>query len=133
MAALRRAARTAIVSFAGFAIGQWAAGEIQVAVFATLTGLVLLGIADFGGTLRGRPGAIAHVLEGTADRAASRLRGRRARPAPLDGLAQPGKPGPPPGYPENSLEGWIDDLARQLTPDRVSGDGAVIGPEDAGG
>lgn len=58
MAALSRAARTAIVSFAGFAIGQWAVGEIQVAVFATFTGLALLGIADFGGTLRGRCDAI---------------------------------------------------------------------------
>ena len=43
-----------IVSFAGFAIGQWAVGEVQVAVFATFTGLALLGIADFGGTMRGR-------------------------------------------------------------------------------
>jgi len=59
MAALGRAARTAIVSFAGFAIGQWAVGEVQVAVFATFTGLALLGIADFGGTMRGRCGAIA--------------------------------------------------------------------------
>jgi hypothetical protein len=59
MAALSRAARTAIVSFAGFAIGQWVVGKVQVAVFATFTGLALLGIADFGGTMRGRCGAIA--------------------------------------------------------------------------
>jgi hypothetical protein len=58
MAAFSRAARTAIVSFAGFAIGQWVVGEVQVAVFATFTGLGLLGIADFGGTMRGRSGAI---------------------------------------------------------------------------
>ncbi len=59
MAALSRAARAAIVSFAGFAIGQWAVGEVQVVVFATFTGLALLGLADFGGTLRGRSAAIA--------------------------------------------------------------------------
>ena len=65
MAALGRAARTAIVSFAGFAIGQWAVGEVQVAVFATFTGLALLGIADFGGTPRGRCGAIARCWAAT--------------------------------------------------------------------
>jgi hypothetical protein len=70
---------------------------------------------------------LAHALEDTADRSASRLHGRPAQPTPPDGRPQPGEPAPPPGYPENSLEGWIDDLTRQLTPD----DGAVTGPEDA--
>lgn len=59
VSAAGRAARTAVVSFAGFAIGRWAVGDIQVTVFATFTGLALLGIAGFGGTRRGRCGAIA--------------------------------------------------------------------------
>ncbi len=75
---------------------------------------------------------LAHALEDAADRAASQLRGRRTQPAPPDGRAQPGEPAGPSGYLENSLEGWIDDLTRQLTPDRVSGDGAVTNPADAG-
>ena len=63
---------------------------------------------------------LARALEDTADRTARRLRGQRT---PADGPAQPRVPADPPGYPEDSLEGWIDDLTRQLAPDD-----AVIAP-----
>jgi len=58
-AAARRAARAAVVTFAAFATGRWAMGSVSVAVFATFTGLAITGIADFGGSMRGRAGAIA--------------------------------------------------------------------------
>jgi len=53
-AAIAQGLRTALVCFASFAIGQWALGQLEIAVFATFTGLALCGIADFGGTLTGR-------------------------------------------------------------------------------
>lgn len=53
-AAANRAARAAVVTFAAFAIGRWWIDDVPLAVFATFTGLALSGIADFGGTLRGR-------------------------------------------------------------------------------
>jgi len=68
---------------------------------------------------------LARALVDTADRTARRLRGQRTLP---DGSAQPLLRADPPSYPEDSLEGWIDDLTRQLAP----GD-EVIGPWDAGG
>jgi uncharacterized membrane protein YccC len=58
-AAARRAGRTAVVTFAAFSIGRWGAESVPVAVFATFTGLAITGIADFGGPMRGRVGAIA--------------------------------------------------------------------------
>jgi len=53
-AAIAQGLRTALVCFASFVIGQWALGQLEIAVFATFTGLALCGIADFGGTLTGR-------------------------------------------------------------------------------
>ena len=58
-AAARRAGRTAVVTFAAFSIGRGGAESVPVAVFATFTGLAITGIADFGGPMRGRVGAIA--------------------------------------------------------------------------
>jgi hypothetical protein len=52
-------ARTAVVAFGGFAIGYWGFGRLQIAVFATFGGLALTGIANFGGTMKGRFGANA--------------------------------------------------------------------------
>jgi uncharacterized membrane protein YccC len=46
------------VTFAAFAIGRWALGSATIAVFATFTSLALTGIADFGGSMRGRAAAI---------------------------------------------------------------------------
>jgi uncharacterized membrane protein YccC len=54
VAAIAQGLRTALVCFASFALGQWALGQVEIAVFATFTGLALCGIADFGGTLTGR-------------------------------------------------------------------------------
>ena len=71
---------------------------------------------------------LARALADTADRTARRLRGQRAQPTPPSGPAQPRLRADPPGYPEDSLEGWIDDLTRQLAPAD-----AVTGPWDAGG
>ena len=70
---------------------------------------------------------LARALEDMADRTARRLRGKPARRTSPDGPAQPRVPADPPGYPEDSLEGWIDDLTRQLAPDD-----AVIARQDAG-
>lgn len=71
---------------------------------------------------------LARALEEMADRAARRLRAKRAQRTPPDGLAQPRVRADPLAYPKDSLEGWIDDLTRQLAPDD-----AVIGPWDAWG
>lgn len=53
---------------------------------------------------------LTRAMEDTADRTARRLRGKRAKRTPPDGPAQPQVRADPPGYPEDSLEGWIDDL-----------------------
>src|SRR5215472_465861 len=77
-AAIAQGLRTALVCFASFAIGQWALGQLEIAVFATFTGLALCGIADFGGTLTGR----FLACPPTADRApAARDRAAAGRPA----------------------------------------------------
>jgi uncharacterized membrane protein YccC len=62
MSAARRALRTAVVTVAAFAIGRWGIGNVQVAVFATFTGLAVTGIADFGGSMCGRAAAVATTV-----------------------------------------------------------------------
>ena len=64
VAAIAQGLRTALVCFASFAVGQWALGQLEVAVFATLTGLALCGIAHFGGTLTER--FLANAIATTA-------------------------------------------------------------------
>ncbi|HEY2003861.1 MAG TPA: FUSC family protein [Candidatus Saccharimonadia bacterium] len=53
-AAATKAIRTAVVAFAGFAIGLWGLQNVNVAIFATFSSFALLGQADFGGSLRAR-------------------------------------------------------------------------------
>jgi uncharacterized membrane protein YccC len=47
---------------AAFAIGRWAVGSVTVAVFGTFTGLAITGIADFGGSMRGRAPAVTTTV-----------------------------------------------------------------------
>ncbi len=63
-AALFKAIRTAVVAFAGFAIGLWALHNVNVAIFATFASFALLGQADFGGSLRAR--AVAYLAAAAA-------------------------------------------------------------------
>jgi hypothetical protein len=77
-AAIAQGLRTALVCFASFAIGQWALGQLEIAVFATFTGLALCGIADFGGTLTWR--FLANAAATTAGLA---LPQPAARPIPV--------------------------------------------------
>lgn len=58
-AAIGQGARTAVVAFGGFALGYWGVHRVQVAVFATFSGLALTGIANFGGPVKERAAANA--------------------------------------------------------------------------
>jgi hypothetical protein len=51
-----------VVTIAAFAIGRWGVGSVTVAVFATFTGLAITGIADFGGSMRGRAAAVTTTV-----------------------------------------------------------------------
>lgn len=62
ISAARRAVRTGLVTIAAFSIGRWAVGSATVAVFATFTGLAITGIADFGGSIRGRAAAVTTTV-----------------------------------------------------------------------
>lgn len=57
--AIGQGARSALVAFGGFSLGYWGLHRVQVAVFATFSGLALTGIANFGGPAKGRVAANA--------------------------------------------------------------------------
>jgi uncharacterized membrane protein YccC len=62
LSAARRALRTGVVTLAAFAVGRWGVGSVVVAVFATFTALAITGIADFGGSRRGRAAAVTATV-----------------------------------------------------------------------